>query len=194
MANTKVYPEWVQRHKKRGTTIKKVGENYYLYKHSSKRVQGKKNPVPVDTYIGRITQDGVIKGNKKKVDANDSDIIVKEYGFSRAVRHVCTPGWREPLGSVWKEVLDFIILRESPESYVEEEYEDGIILDPHIQPGIQKSTLIRRIKQEYGVEWKELKALSTIYLVSFSGKKAISRVSEEQKQLLERIGLEMEVD
>lgn len=72
------------------------------------------------------------------------------------------------LGSVWKEVLDFIILRESPESYVEEEYEDGIILDPHIQPGIQKSTLIRMIKQEYGVEWKELKALSTIYLVSFS--------------------------
>ena len=194
MANIKVYPEWVQKHKERGTAIKKVGENYYLYKHSSKRVAGKKNPVPVDTYIGRITPDGVIKGNKKKVDANDSDIVVKEYGFSRAVRHMCTSGWKEPLGSAWKEVLDFIILRESPESYVRDEYEDGISLDPHIQPGVQKTSLARRIRQEYGVEWKDLQALSTIYLVSFSGKKSISRVSEDQKKLLDRIGLEMEVN
>ena len=194
MKNTKIYPEWVQRHKERGTTIKKVGENYYLYKHSSKRVPGKKNPVPVDTYIGRITPEGVVKGSKKKVDANDSEIIVKEYGFSRAVRHLCTPGWREPLGPVWKEVLDYIILKESPESYIWAEYPDSISLDPHIQPGVQKTSLVRRIKQEYGVEWKELHLLSTIYLVSFSGKKAISKVSDEQKLLLEKIGLEMEVD
>ena len=194
MVNTKVYPDWVQRYKEKGTTIKKVGENYYLYKHSSKRVPGKKNPVPVDTYIGRITPDGVVKGNKKKVDTNDSDIIVKEYGFSRAVRHMCTPGWREPLGSAWKEVLDFIILRESPESYVQDEYEGGITLDPHIQPGVQKTSLARRIKQEYGVEWKEIQALSTIYLVSFSGKKAISKVSKGQQEFLDRIGLEMVVD
>ena len=194
MANKKVYPEWVQRHKEKGTTIKRVGENYYLYKHSSKRVPGKKNPVPVDTYIGRITPEGVVKGNKKKVDANDSDIIVKEFGFSRAVRHMCTPGWREPLGTVWKEVLDYIILKESPESYIQDEYPDAISLNPHIQLGVQKTSLARRIKQEYGVEWKELHLLSTIYLVSFSGKKAISKVSDEQKLLLEKIGLKMEVD
>jgi len=194
MSDVKVYPEWVQRCKERGTTVKKVGENYYLYKHSSKRVPGKKNPVPVDTYIGRITPEGVVRGNKKKVDANDSDIIVKEYGFSRAIRHMCPSGWKEPLGNAWKEVLDFIILRESPESYVQDEYEDGISLDPHIQPGVQKTTLIRRIRQEYGIEWKEIQALSTIYLVSFSGKKAISRISEDQKKFLDRIGLEMVVD
>ena len=63
----KVYPEWVQKHKTKGTTVKRVGENYYLYKHTSKRVQGKKNPVPVDTYIGKITEDGVVKGTRKKV-------------------------------------------------------------------------------------------------------------------------------
>ena len=63
----KVYPEWVQKHRRKGTTIKKVGNNYYLYKHSSKRVPGKKYPVPVDTYIGRITQEGVVKSEIKKV-------------------------------------------------------------------------------------------------------------------------------
>ena len=74
----KVYPEWVQKHKVKGTSVRKVGNNYYLYKHSSKRVPGKKNPVPSDTYIGRITPEGIIKSGKKKVDANESEIIVKE--------------------------------------------------------------------------------------------------------------------
>ena len=37
-----IYPEWVQAQRTKGTTVKKVGNNYYLYKHSSKRLPGKK--------------------------------------------------------------------------------------------------------------------------------------------------------
>ena len=48
----KVYPEWVQQHKTKGTAIKKVGTKYYLYKHTSKRVPGKKYPQPVDFHSG----------------------------------------------------------------------------------------------------------------------------------------------
>lgn len=35
----KVYPEWVQKHKAKGTSVRKVGNNYYLYKpfHSEKK-------------------------------------------------------------------------------------------------------------------------------------------------------------
>ena len=55
----KVYPDWVQKQRTAGTAVKKVGNNYDLYKHSSKRVRGKKNPVPVDTYIGKITPEGI---------------------------------------------------------------------------------------------------------------------------------------
>lgn len=36
----KVYPEWVQKHKVKGTSVRRGGNNYYLYKHSSKRVTG----------------------------------------------------------------------------------------------------------------------------------------------------------
>ena len=32
MKNEKVYPEWVQRQRIKGTTVKKVGNTYYLYK------------------------------------------------------------------------------------------------------------------------------------------------------------------
>lgn len=57
----KVYPDWVQEQRTKGTTVKKSGNNYYLYKHTSRRVRGKKNLVQVDTYIGRITPNGVEK-------------------------------------------------------------------------------------------------------------------------------------
>lgn len=40
----KVYPGWVLAYRTRGTAVKKVGTNYYLYKHTSKRVPGKKYP------------------------------------------------------------------------------------------------------------------------------------------------------
>ena len=189
----KVYPEWVQKHRRKGTTIKKVGKNYYLYKHSSKRVPGKKYPVPVDTYIGRITQEGVVKSEIKKVDTAKAQVIVKEYGFSYSVERLCTKEWKEILGNCWRDVLDTIILKESPESYISGLRDYPGQLDPHIQLAAQKSSLIHRIKNAYGVTWADLQTLSTIYLVSISGRKYISAVSENQQEILDRLGITMEV-
>lgn len=190
----KVYPDWVQKQKTTGTTVKKVGNNYYLYKHSSKRVRGKKNPVPVDTYIGKITPEGIEKSGSKKVVVNNAEVIVKEYGFSRAVEVLCPAGWKEPLSKNWQEVLDYIIVRESPESYIPQIREVPQLLDTHIQLGAQKTALQRRMRKEHGVDFKELRQLSSIYMVSVSGKKLVSKISEEQKKLLERLDLEVEVD
>ena len=191
---TKVYPEWVQKYRTQGTTVKRVGENYYLYKHSSKRVAGKKNPVPRDSYIGRITPDGVIKSSSKKINTVDSDVIVKEYGFSVAMEKLCPSGWKEPLGKEWRKVLDKIILTESPESYITELRETGKELDPHIQLGAQKSSLQRRLKNEYGIEIRDLRPLLTIYLVKIGGKKVISRILPDQREILDKLCLDMEVD
>ncbi len=190
----RVYPDWVQKQKITGTTVKKVGNNYYLYKHSSKRVHGKKNPVPVDTYIGKITPEGVEKSSSKKVVVKKAEVIVKEYGFSRAVEVLCPAGWKEPLGKYWQEVLDLIIVRESPESYIQQVRKVPERLDLHIQLGAQKTALQRRMKKEYGVDFKELKQLSSIYLVRISGKQLVSKISEEHKRLLERLELKLEVD
>ena len=192
--SNKVYPDWVQKQKKSGTTVKKVGNNYYLYKHSSKRVPGKKNPVPVDTYIGKITPSGIEKSGSKKVAANDTEIIVKEFGFSRTVELLCPAGWKEPLGKNWQKVLDYIIVRESPESYITQFREVPESLDPHIQYGSQKSALQRKMKKEYHVELKDLKLLSTVYIVRIVGKNFLSKMTDEQKSLLERIGLKLEVE
>lgn len=189
----KIYPEWVQNQKTKGTTVKKVGDNYYLYKHSSKRVPGKKNPVPVDTYIGKITPEGIKRSNNKKVDANDSDIVVKEYGFSAALQQLCPVKWKEPLGDKWQDVLDYIILRESPESFISAVRKVPDKLDSHIQLGGQKSALLRRIKQEYNIELKDIRILSTIYLVTIGGKDFLSKISEQQQKVINELNLRMEV-
>ena len=55
-----MYPEWVLKHKKPGTTVKQIGKNYYLYYATSHREPGKKYPVSSQTYIGKITEQGVI--------------------------------------------------------------------------------------------------------------------------------------
>ena len=91
----KKYPDWVQEQRVRGTTVKKKGDTYYLYKRTSRRVPGKKYPQPVDTYIGVITPEGVIKSEKRKISL--SGIEVREYGFSKAVWQLCpekAPGKR----------------------------------------------------------------------------------------------------
>lgn len=188
----KTYPDWVQKYRIRGTTVKKKGENYYLYKRTSRRVPGKKYPQPVDTYIGVITPEGVIKSDKKKVTLTDAS--VKEFGFSRAVEVLCPQSWKEPLGKEWRNVLDFIILKESAESYILAERGAVKNLEPHIQYGAQKSSLMRRMQKEFGADLKDLKCLSTIYLIYMDGNKIISRISDKQREILERFHIHLEVD
>lgn len=95
--SSRVYPEWVQSQKRKGTTVKKVENNYYLYKHSSKRVKGKKYPVPVDTYIGKITPEGVEEGTNRKNNSETPEVIVREFGFSNAAIRCYPPEWKENL-------------------------------------------------------------------------------------------------
>lgn len=53
-------PEWVMKYKVPGTTIKQIGHNYYLYSATSHRHPDKSYPVSAQTYIGKITADGVV--------------------------------------------------------------------------------------------------------------------------------------
>ena len=146
----KTYPDWVQAYRTRGTTVKKKGDSYYLYKRTSKRVPGKKYPQPVDTYIGVITPDGVIETRKKKLEL--SDIEVWEYGYSKALWELCPQGWKDALGEEWEDVLKAILLQWSPQTYLGAGY---AIKDPetfHCSFGAQAGLLSRRIYKEYKVD------------------------------------------
>lgn len=189
----KVYPEWVQAQKKKGTTVKKVGDNYYLYKHSSKRVKGKKWPVPVDTYIGKITKNGLEEGSKKKVDTSGPEIIVRELGFSQAMRKRCPQQWKDTFGGEASEVLDYMIFDNSPETYLKD------IRQKPEKPGNvrQYSAKVKRFstwtERLYGVDLDGFKMLCSIYLVTIGKTRMISKISDGQKEILSRLGLELEV-
>jgi hypothetical protein len=100
------YPDWVLKHKTKGTNISCIGNKYYLYKVSSIWNRDKKRAQKITVgYIGRITEDGIIQSKAKEkaekklglgvysnnnntmdnnsntMDNNSNDnISVKEYG------------------------------------------------------------------------------------------------------------------
>ena len=60
----KRYPDWVENKRVKGTSIKQIGDNYYLYSVTSKYSKDKGYPVSIQRYIGKITQDGLIEPDK----------------------------------------------------------------------------------------------------------------------------------
>lgn len=181
----KKYPDWVQRYRTKGTTVKKKGNAYYLYKRTSRRVKGKKYPQPVDTYIGVITPDGVIQSNKKKVTLTDAEVW--EYGFSKAVWELCPDDWKKPLGDDWEEVLSIILFKQSPTTYIQRNRTIRKESDFRYQFAAQTASLSRRIYKKYGVGLEDLHKLETIYLVRLDKAEIISRIHEEQQELLGKI-------
>lgn len=173
----------------RGTTVKKKGDTYYLYKRTSRRVPGKKYPQPVDTYIGIITPEGVIKSEKKKISLRE--IEVREYGFSKAVWQLCPEGWKKPLGDDWEDVLTILVWKWSPETYLLKERE----LKPeeafHYQFNAQASSLSRRIYKEHGVDIRDMQPLKKIYLLYLEKERAVSKIDDDQKKLLEKTGVDL---
>lgn len=187
----KTYPEWVQKQRTRGTTVKKKGDAYYLYRRTSKRVPGKKYPQPVDTYIGIITPEGVVKTNRKKVTL--TDVEVWEYGYSKAIWELCPEDWKKPLGEDWPDVLRLIILKESPTSYLGREAGKRTEEDFRYQFAVQASSLSRRLYKEHGVGLKDLEALKTVYLVVLEKETVLSKIDPRQRALLDSLGIDMEV-
>lgn len=190
MKNEKVYPEWVQQQRIKGTTVKKVGNTYYLYKRTSKRVPGKKYPQPVDTYIGIITPDGIIE--RKRQQLATISIKVKEYGFSKAVWDSCPDDWKKAVGEGWEDKLACMIMKASPESYLSVDMdikgEDELSFSAASQAGM----LSRRFYKRYGVEFNSLEILKSVYLVYIENHVFVSEITDEQMKLLKKISVSLE--
>ena len=73
------YPDWVMKHKRKGTYINRVKDKYYLYAAHSERIHGTNKVRRVsDGYIGRITEkDGLIPTREKV----SGDVVVYKYGL-----------------------------------------------------------------------------------------------------------------
>ena len=171
------YPEWVKNFRTKGTAIKKVGNSYYLYQHSSRRVPGKKYPQAVDTYIGLITPNGVVRKSRKKVSLENIEVF--EYGFSKALCELCTSKWKNDLKEDWQDVLYLIIKEHSPDSYLLRNYEFKNI-------SARLSLQTKKLEDEIGVSLDELAELKTIYLLCFEDREAVSKINDKHKLIIKK--------
>lgn len=108
-------PNWVLRHKRRGTQITRIGNRFYLYKISSRWDPQKKRAVKVtEEYLGKITKDCVIPPKYKRVEDQYRQISVKEYGTSyflqKISRDIITE-LKDIFGKEWKELFSLAVFR-----------------------------------------------------------------------------------
>jgi len=82
------YPDWVLKHKKKGTYVNVIKGKYYLYAAHSERVPGTKKVKRIcDGYLGRITEEEGLIPTKDKVSGS---VSVLEYGLSSTILTVCS--------------------------------------------------------------------------------------------------------
>ena len=108
-------PEWVRKHKAKGTEIKRAGDSYYLYEMSSKWNPSKKRADKISgKYLGTITPAGLLKPKYERVLDELKDISVKEFGASSFIGYLCSDIvdlLKKHFPNDWNEIATFSIVR-----------------------------------------------------------------------------------
>ena len=182
------YPDWVNTFKEKGTSVKKVGNEYYLYHSTSKRVPGKKYPQPVEEYIGRITREGVVRTNVRKISTDR--VRVYEYGMSCALQSLLPEAFL--INSHDRETLRFaflhIVKHVSPRSYLLRDAELPALSELHIC----LSSQIKRYERLAGITIEELRPLSGMYLVETRECDMLSEATPEMREIFAKLGVKVD--
>lgn len=192
-------PDWVMEQCPEGFTVKQHNHNYYVYKRTSHRIPGHKYPVPVEEYMGTITQEfGYVAGKRMLVET--SGLKVHEFGLSFALLSRCPDSWKNALQTSVDETLYAIILAISPTSYLKESKygytekwaakSQTEVIKNRLKP--QRISLYRRFQEQYKVSSEELSVLSSIFVVEVGKHSVLSVVNEEQQKVLDKLnGLQL---
>jgi hypothetical protein len=182
------YPDWVNEHKEKGTAVKKVGNEYYLYKATSKRVTGKKYPQPIHEYIGVITREGVVRTSVRKISTDR--VRVYEYGMSYAMQALLPEKFL--INSHDKETLRFAFLHivklVSPRSYLLRDIELPAVSELHINLNAQH----KRYERLANVSIEKLLPLSELYLVETRECDMLSEMTAEMREIFAGLGVKVD--
>ena len=182
------YPDWVNAFKEKGTSVKKVGNEYYLYRATSKRVPGKKYPQPVEEYIGVITKEGVVRTTVRKISTDR--VRVYEYGMSYALQILLPEKFL--INSHDKETLRLaflhIVKRVSPKSYLLRNIELPTITELHINLNVQ----YQRYERLAGITIEDLRPLSELYMVETRECDMLSEITPEMSEIYTRLGVKID--
>lgn len=181
------YPDWVTYYRKPGTSVKKVGEAYYLYKTTSVRVPGMKNPQPRSEYIGLITPDGVKETGMRKLPAQTCRVY--EYGFSNALGQLWPERIVHEIGGEAKARHIFlnVVMKYSDRSYLLRDVHLPTPEDLHICVCAYE----KKFERLSGIQLKSLLPLSHIYLVEVGDAEIISEVDATLSELMKGMGVSL---
>lgn len=108
-------PEWVLKHKVKGTQVIFVKHGYYLYKIKSKWNPKKKRSEKItEKYLGKITIEGLIPPKFDLLEQKYKNISVKEYGASHFLYELSQDiisNLKEVFPNNWKEIYSMAVLR-----------------------------------------------------------------------------------
>jgi transposase len=108
------HPDWVLKHRTKGTHVIRRGENYYLYRVTSvwNREKGRAQ-LKTEKYLGKITPDGLIPPRQERMLGRLRQATIKEYGASFLVNHLAGDIIELLKGEYqeWRELFSFAALR-----------------------------------------------------------------------------------
>ena len=108
------HPDWVLKHRAKGTHVIRRGENYYLYRVTSvwNREKGRAQ-LKTEKYLGKITPDGLIPPRQERMLGRLRQATIKEYGASFLVNHLAGDIIELLKGEYqeWRELFSFAALR-----------------------------------------------------------------------------------
>ncbi len=199
------YPDWVMKHKKKGTYINVVKGKYYLYAAHSERIKGTNKVRRIsDGYLGRITQEDGLIPPKEKVTG---PVIVLEYGLSTTIlslSHKIHKGMRRSFTKsgdlvMVASILDYIygkfdnnVFSQSYLSYLFSELDMDDITTKAQKFGIERGKMMIQdtLSQYFGEELPLVKTyFPLIYKVKINGKFYHSEEPAVTKELKQKYNL-----
>jgi transposase len=141
------YPDWVLKQKKKGTEIRKIGNNYYLYKVTSvwDKEKGRAKKI-TEKFLGKITHDGLVEPRHERVRASLNNIAVKEFGatnFLLEANDDIKERFKELYPNTWKELFIFAVFRllyttplKSLQAYYASSFISEILPGAHLSPKV----------------------------------------------------------
>lgn len=189
----RIYPAWVMEHLTAGRCVKERNGRYYLYKRTSRRLPGRRTPVPQDEYLGVIDEkEGFVPCSKRCI--NVSDIRAYEYGYSKVLYDLCPDSWKRVAGSDWEDILVAAIIDVSSSSYLQLNLTSKISETSMSRVKTERVTLYRRMKETYDVSKDELLSLRSIHLLVFDEHtRFLTAIDERQAALLSKLSISLEV-
>lgn len=179
-------PEWLAQYKRPGTIFKDNGTYWGLYSNKSVRVPGKKNPQPIQKYIGKVTENGVVINVEVNID--NPNVRIYEYGLSYVIktliRDECYP--TELSEGIQKKTFFKMVQMLSPRSYLLENKEDLSDIKE-----CYANQMLERFFSYTDLRIEAILPLSEIMLLDFGEIKALSYISESNKRLLTSLKLSL---